>query len=126
MAEALNPLYNLMKKQILAYGNIFVDETPVDESAPGKGKTDQGYVVTVVGGLSLNPENRFYLYFPDRKHSNSNQLLAEYKGVLHSDKYQAYQNIAYKKTLFGVLVSVISGVNLLKLKEQIQNSELLD
>ena len=99
VAEALNPLYYLMKKQVLDSGNIFVDETPVDELAPGKGKTDQGYVVTVVGGLSLNPENRFYLYFPDRKHSNFNQLLDDYKGVLHSDKYQAYQTIASKKTL---------------------------
>ena len=60
-----------MKKNVLSSGNIFVDETPVKELAPGKGKTDQGYVVAVVGGKNLNPENRFYLYFPSRKHSSS-------------------------------------------------------
>lgn len=99
VAEALTPLYELMKKTVFSSNNIFVDETPVDELAPGKGKTDQGYVVTVVGGLSLNPENRFYIYFPDRKHDNFYKLLAEYKGVLHSDKYGAYEQLAIKKHL---------------------------
>jgi transposase len=88
-----------MKDKVLGSGNIFVDETPIDELAPGKGKTDQGYVVTVAGGQSLNPENRFYLYFSDRKHSHFNQLLAGYKGVLHSDKYGAYEQLAKKKSL---------------------------
>lgn len=99
VAEALTPLYELMQNSVFASNNIFVDETPIDELAPGKGKTDQGYVVTVVGGLSLNPENRFYIYFPDRKHDNFYKLLSEYKGVLHSDKYGAYEQLAIKKRL---------------------------
>lgn len=96
---ALTPLYNLMKDMVFSSGNIFVDETPVDELAPGKGKTDQGYVVTVAGEANLNPKNRIYIYFPDRKHNNFNQLLENFKGVLHSDKYGAYQQLATKKDL---------------------------
>ena len=59
-----------MKKRFFSSGNIFVDEIPVKELAARKGKPDQVYVVAVVGGKSLNPENRFYLYFPNRKHEH--------------------------------------------------------
>lgn len=97
IAETIKPLYELMKKKVLSSGNIFVDETPVKELAPGKGKTDQGYVVAVVGGKSLNPENRFYLYFPNRKHEHFDELLKNYNGVVHSDKYGAYEQLASKK-----------------------------
>ncbi len=99
MGEALIPLYSLMQEAVFASGNIFVDETPVDELAPGKGKTNQGYVVTVAGGQSLDPPNRTYIYFPDRKHANFNKLLNGYKGVLHSDKYGAYEQLAARKSL---------------------------
>ena len=99
IGQALTPLYDLMKDKVFSSGNIFIDETPVDELAPGKGKTDQGYVVTVVGDVHLDPKNRIYFYFPDRKHDHFNQLLTHFKGVLHSDKYGAYQQLAMKKDL---------------------------
>ncbi len=77
--------------------NYVNDETPIQELAPGKGKTDQGYVVAVVGGKSLDPRNRFYLYFPNRKHEHFDELLKNYTGVIHSDKYGAYEQLASKK-----------------------------
>jgi hypothetical protein len=55
--------------------------------------------VTVVKGLSLNPEHRFYIYFQDQKHDNLNKLLSEYKGVSHSDKYWANEQLSIKKRL---------------------------
>ena len=86
IGHALTPLYDLMKDKVFSSGNIFIDETPVDELAPGKGKTDQGYVVTASGDVHLDPKNRIYFYFPDRKHDHFNQLLTHFKRVLHSDK----------------------------------------
>lgn len=99
VASALTPLYELMQKEILASSNIFMDETPVQELAPGKGKTDQGYMVVVAGGKDLNPKNRFYVYFPDRKHQNFKSSLKDYQGVLHSDKYGAYASLALEEGL---------------------------
>ena len=57
----LKPLYNLMKKDILASDNIFVDETPIEMLAPGKGKTHQGYMWIMRGGKSNDPPNRMTL-----------------------------------------------------------------
>jgi len=94
--EILYPLYELLEKEIKASGNIFVDETPVDILAPGTGKTATGYMVTLVGGQSLNPALRIYKFFTDRKHNSFHELLEDYSGVFHSDKYGAYEKEAKK------------------------------
>lgn len=94
--KALKPLYDLLKQEIKSSGNVFVDETPVDVLAPGTGKTDQGYMVTLVGGQSLNPALRVYEFFTSRKHEGFEKLFQDYIGVFHSDKYGAYEKEAKK------------------------------
>jgi len=94
--KILSPLYDLLEKEIKASGNIFIDETPVDVLAPGTGKTDTGYMVTIVGGQSLNPALRVYKFFADRKHDSFHKALENYTGVFHSDKYAAYEKEARK------------------------------
>lgn len=96
-AKALKPLYELLKQEIKASGNVFIDETPVDVLAPGTGKTDTGYMVTLVGGQSLNPSLRAYEFFTSRKHQGFEELLKDYQGVFHSDKYGAYEKIAKRE-----------------------------
>ena len=93
-AKALKPLYDLLEKEVKDSGNIFVDETPVDVLAPGTGKTAQGYMVTMVGGQSLNPHLRVYKFFTSRKHEGFQKLFDGYCGVFHSDKYGAYEKEA--------------------------------
>lgn len=93
---ALKPLCDLMEQEIKASGNIFIDETPVDILAPGTGKTDQGYMVTMVGGASLNPPLRIYKFFTSRKHEGFEKIFQGYAGVFHSDKYGAYEKEAKK------------------------------
>lgn len=92
--RALKPLYDLLEIKIKESGNIFVDETPVDMLAPGTGKTVQGYMVSVVGGSSLDPPLRIYKFFTSRKHKGFEELFTGYVGIFHSDKYGAYEKEA--------------------------------
>ncbi len=92
--KSLAPLYDLLEQEIKASGNIFVDETPVDVLAPRTGKTAQGYMITIVGGKSLNPALRIYKFFTSRKHEGFEKLFQGYQGVFHSDKYGAYEKEA--------------------------------
>lgn len=91
---ALEPLYLVMKKKILESGNVFVDETPVDLLMPGKGKAHQGYMWVLAGGKSQDPPYRIYDFRKNRKHENAFDILKDFKGAFHSDKYGAYVTIA--------------------------------
>lgn len=96
---ALKPLYDLMAIRILETGNIFYDETPIKMLDPGKGKTHQAYMWVLVGGASANPGYRIYDFSKNRCHYNAANMLKGYHGVLHSDKYGAYEALASKKQL---------------------------
>jgi hypothetical protein len=67
--------------------------------APGKGKTHQAYMWVLVGGASGNPSYRLYDFSINRCHENAATMLKNYRGVLHSNKYGAYEALAYKKQL---------------------------
>jgi transposase len=96
---ALKPLYNEMQKEILKSGNIFFDETPVDMLAPGKGKVHQSYMWVIAGGKSCDPALRIYRFRTSREHYHAEEILKNYQGVLHSDKYGAYEALANQKKL---------------------------
>jgi len=94
---SLKPLYNEMLAQVLKSGNVFYDETPIDMLSPGKGKTHQAYMWVLVGGQMADPSYRVYDFCLNRCHYNAVELLKGYDGVLHSDKYGAYEALANKK-----------------------------
>ena len=98
-AKALEPIYNEMHRKILESGNVFVDESPVDMQEPGKGKVHQAYMWVMVGGVQPDPAYRIYSFRTDRKHENAEILLKGYQGVLHSDKYGAYEKLANERKL---------------------------
>lgn len=93
----LKPLYDLMMTKILESGNVFVDETPVSMLEPGAGKAKQAYLWTLAGGTSRDPPYRIYAFYADRRHANILDLLEDYGGVLHSDKYAGYEKLANQK-----------------------------
>lgn len=97
--QALKPLYEEMKAQILKSGNVFFDETPIKMQAPGSGKTHQAYMWVLVGGQSADPSYRIYDFQVDRCHHHAENMLKGYHEVLHSDKYGAYEALANKKQL---------------------------
>lgn len=91
---ALEPLYDEMLKAILDSGNIFVDESPVSLLCPRKGKVQEAYMWVIVGGGNGDPPLRIYDFRENRKHSNAVDLLQDFKGVFHSDKFGAYEKLA--------------------------------
>jgi len=91
---ALRPLYHAMKKRILEGDRLHIDESPVDifESP----KLSQGYMWVLVGGVGADPPYRYYEFYENRKHSNVEKILGSYSGVIHSDKYGAYETYIRK------------------------------
>jgi transposase len=96
-AMALKPLYDEMLRRVLASKNIFIDETPVKLWETVKCK--QAYMWVVVGGNEADPAYRIYEFKENRCHENVLDILKDYRGGLHSDKYGAYQKLAEKKII---------------------------
>lgn len=99
IGTALKPLHEVMVKKILKSGNVFADEVPLDLLVKGNGKVHQAYMWTIVGGNSSDPPYRAYNFRLNRKHENIYELLKGYRGVLHSDKYGAYEVLAARKQI---------------------------
>jgi transposase len=92
--NALTPLYDEMVKQVLASGNIFVDESPINVQV--KSSVKKGFMWVIVGGNETNPPYRIYDFREDRKYENIFEILKDYEGVFHSDKYGAYVSMSKK------------------------------
>jgi len=86
---ALRPLYNAMKECILKSERLHIDESPVDIfDSP---QITQGYMWVLVGGEGADPPYRLYDFYENRKHINAEKVLGSYSGIIHSDKYGAYE-----------------------------------
>ena len=94
---ALKPLYDEMLKRVLSSKNIYIDESPV--KLWQKEKCKQAFMWVVVGGIDASPSYRIYEFKEDRCHNNVLDILKEYRGGFHSDKYAAYQRLAEKKII---------------------------
>jgi transposase len=91
---ALRPLYRAMKERILQGDRIHIDESPVDIfDSP---KVRQGYMWVLVGGDGADPPYRLYDFYDNRKHEHVENILGSYSGVIHSDKYAAYETYIRK------------------------------
>lgn len=99
IGKQLKPLYDLMVEKILKSENIFVDETPINMLMPGKGKAHQSFMWVLAGGKERDPPYRVYQFYLNRKHENITNLIGDYKGVLHSDKYGAYEKLAKQEQI---------------------------
>jgi len=95
--EAVKPLYDEMVKHVLSKGNIYIDESPVKLQEAVKCKW--AYMWVVVGGHESNPPYRIYDFRENRCHDNVLDILKDYRGGLHSDKYAAYQRLAEQKKI---------------------------
>ena len=94
---ALEPLYNVMVQKILSSKNVYIDESPVKLLA--KEECETAYMWVMVGGCEPNPPYRIYDFRENRCHDHVWDLLTGYDGVLHSDKYAAYQRLAERKII---------------------------
>lgn len=103
-SELLNPLYQVMKQELLYSDYLQVDESPIKVMDKEKsGTTHQGYMWVyhnVDKGLSV------FEYSKGRATSAPKTFLKNYKGYLQCDGYQVYDAIGKKDkdiTLVGCL-----------------------
>jgi transposase len=74
---ALKPLYEEMKRLILNSENVFM--------------------WVLCGGGQRDPPYRVYNFRENRQHRHAEDFLKGFQGIVHSDKYGAYETLAHKK-----------------------------
>lgn len=92
LGDALEPLYQVMHQKILESENVFIDETWVGQQAPQK--MHRAYMWVIAGGNGRSPPYCVYHFRPRRNHEYALELLKDFSGVFHSDKYGAYVKLA--------------------------------
>lgn len=96
-AMALKPIYEEMHRQILTGEVVFIDESPVAMLDPGAGQTKLTYMWVLCGGNGNNPAYRVYNFRENRQHKNAEEVLKGFSGIVHSDKYGAYETLAHRR-----------------------------
>ena len=91
LAELVTPLYELLKRQVLASGVVGTDDTPVPVLEPGRGSTKQGRLWAYLGDAA-HPATVFD-YTPDRCRAGPAQFLGNYQGFLQADAYAGYDHL---------------------------------
>ncbi|MDT8422085.1 MAG: IS66 family transposase [Desulfuromonadales bacterium] len=97
LGGALSPLYEAMRARVLASGVVFADESPIRLQEKGKGRCQQAYMWVYAGGGGGDPPYRFFEFHRNRNHAHPEQTLKDFEGVLHSDKYGAYEKLAARE-----------------------------
>ena len=90
-ALCLRPLARRLLEELLRSYVVQGDETPVRYLGEARGKSSLGYLFGYAGDL----DHRFlyYDFRPDRSRDGPQQVLADYRGVLQTDGYSAYQSL---------------------------------
>jgi transposase len=105
LAAEVNPVWRLMREELLRSTKLFVDETTAPVLDPGRGRTKKGYFWVLArddrpwqGGA---PPAVVYSYAPGRSGDHATALLQGYTGVLQTDGYAAYRSLADPKRVGG-------------------------
>ncbi len=103
VAGLLEPLYNVLEKELLKSDYIQADESPIGVQDPNKkGKLHQGY-----DWVFRSPVKRLVLfkYHKSRERKAAEQVLEHFTGTLQTDGYKVYQNLRTKGeiTLLGCM-----------------------
>jgi hypothetical protein len=87
----LKPLAARLRKELLQSYVVQADETPVRYLGEERGKSSQGYLFGYAGDV----DHRFlyYDFRPDRSRDGPQEVLAEFRGVLQTDGYSAYESL---------------------------------
>jgi transposase len=90
-ARCLKPLAAQLRAEILASYVVQADETPVRYLGDEPGKSSQGYLF----GYAGDAEHRFlsYDFRSNRSREGPREVLADYRGVLQTDGYSAYESL---------------------------------
>jgi transposase len=90
-ALCLKPLAVLLREEILKSFVVQADETPVRYLGEEPGKSSLGYLF----GYAGDAEHRYLVYDfqPNRSRAGPREMLADFRGVLQTDGYSAYESL---------------------------------
>lgn len=91
VADRLEPIYNILKNEVLGADYIQMDESPIRYLSPGAGKAPPGYmwVTSRPGG------NAIFHWKTSRSAECIHEILREdFEGILQTDAYAAYGSFA--------------------------------
>ena len=93
-AEWLQPIYQEIKKESLGSGYVQVDETPIRYLAPGRGKTQLGYL-----WACGDPQGDVVFHWETSRAASclNNIIPVDFCGTLQCDGYQAYDCFARER-----------------------------
>ncbi len=98
-AKKLTPLIEYLDKTLQSYPLLHMDETRVQVlNEPGKSAQSQSYMWVRRGGPIDKPVIHFH-YDPGRSAAVVETLLADYSGVLMTDGYKPYRQVAAAREL---------------------------
>lgn len=98
-AQALQPLFNLLRDTLLESAVIHMDETPVQVlKEPGRAASAQSYMWVQRGGPPGRPVVLFD-YDPSRSGQVPLRLLAGWRGYLMTDGYEAYNAVVIQEEI---------------------------
>lgn len=95
-AEVLKPIYDELKKQILLRGIIFTDDTPVKLKVKSKKGLITGRIWVYVAG-GKGPPMKIFEFTQDRQKRRPKEFLGDYKGYIHADAYNGYDDLFKKE-----------------------------
>jgi len=100
----LEPLHELLAKNVFASSKLFADDTPMPVLDPGRGRTKTGrlwvYARDDWPWNGPEPPAAVYFYSPDRKAERPASHLKDFSGVLQVDGYAGFERL----TANGVVV----------------------
>ena len=93
----LRPLVDCLAAELRTSGKLGMDETPIPVLDPGRGKTKQGFMWTMVRDerpwSGSDPPGVVYAYAPGRGGRYGEALLEGFSGTLQVDGYAAYNRL---------------------------------
>jgi transposase len=102
VGELVDPVIGELKRHVLDYDLVGMDETPVQVlKEPGKPAQSMSYMWVMKGGPPRQPA-LLYHYAPSRAQSVPEQLLAEYAGYLQTDGYAGYNAVLANEAIIGL------------------------
>jgi transposase len=98
-AKLLNPLYELLKKNIITYDISYADETTVQVLKEKDRKASSKSYMWVFGGGSPDKFCYIYNYNQSRSHEVPLDILEGFSGHLHCDGYSGYEALSNKMNI---------------------------
>ncbi len=99
-ADALKPLYERMREEILSYDIVLNDDTTVSMLEPGLGKTRTTRLWCTVGGKKL--KYTMYNFTLGRGREGPKEFFKGYKGHFVSDAYGGYEELFRTEDIINI------------------------